>query len=110
MEPKHKQKNLGLKVKDKNGLIEVKSDKLKNDNNYNNSMETKYFIDFSKIKEGFKSKTGESITQKEFADLIGVSKQTISNWSRQASPPIVKTLKKISELTGLSINNFISKK
>ena len=100
----------GLTIKDKNGVIKVDSEKLKDKNYTMEIPNEKYYIDFAKIKAGFLNKTGETLEQKDLAEMIGVSKQTISNWKNVASPPIIPKLKAISELCGLNINQFISKK
>ena len=70
----------------------------------------KYYIDVDKILYGVQTKTGNRLNQKQLAKLLGVSKQTINNWKTTGSTNVVMNLMKICEVSGLQINEFISKK
>ena len=70
----------------------------------------KYYIDVDKILYGVQTKTGNRLNQKQLAKLLGVSKQTINNWKSTGSTNVVMNLMKICEVSGLQINEFISKK
>lgn len=45
-------------------------------------------------------------TQVEWADLIGVSPSTVSNWEARKTEPTLTQLRKISELSGISMDNI----
>lgn len=47
------------------------------------------------------------MTQKELAELLHVSDKTISKWERQASLPDIATLKQISNLLNISIDELL---
>lgn len=47
------------------------------------------------------------LTQKKAAKLLGVSKDTLSNWERGKSFPDVSNLKKIEQLYGVEYNQLI---
>lgn len=48
------------------------------------------------------------LTQDDLGDLIGVDGMTVSRWERGENPPRGKNLKKIQELTGLSLADILS--
>ena len=50
-----------------------------------------------------------TITQSEFASLIGVSTQAVSKWEREICYPDIFLLAEISELIGISIDDMIKK-
>lgn len=53
------------------------------------------------------ARVNKGLTQKEAAELIGVSKDTLSNYERGKSYPDIPVLKKIEEIYGISYNNII---
>ena len=56
-----------------------------------------------KLKEARKKHGGYS--QRELADLIGVSPMTISNWEVGRSTPNLVKWKKVAEVLGISMND-----
>lgn len=46
------------------------------------------------------------LTQKEFADLIGVSQTIVSMWETGRSSPSLSNKRKILEVTGLKVKDF----
>ena len=70
----------------------------------------KYYIDVKKILDAIETKDGKRLEQKQLAKLLDVGQQTVSNWKTKGSTKVVKTLLRISEVSGLYINEFISKK
>ena len=46
----------------------------------------------------------EKITQEKFAELIGVTRQTISNWESNVTKPDINQIKEISKI---EINSFL---
>lgn len=50
------------------------------------------------------ARTNASKTQKEWADLLGVSLATITNWESGKSAPNAIQLRKISELSGIPMD------
>ncbi|MBO4458873.1 MAG: helix-turn-helix transcriptional regulator [Butyrivibrio sp.] len=52
----------------------------------------------------------KGLTQKMLADQLYVSRQTISNWERGERYPDIVTLKKISQLLEVSLDNLLSGK
>ncbi len=48
-----------------------------------------------------------SITQAEFAAQLGVKQPTVSEWIKGDCSPTAERLKKIAELTGLSIDRLL---
>lgn len=49
----------------------------------------------------------KGLNQHEAAEMIGVSKDTLSNYERGKSYPDVPTLRKIEEVYGIPYNNLI---
>ena len=47
------------------------------------------------------------MTQQKFADLIGVKQPTVWEWLNGKSTPSVARLRRISEATGLSIDELL---
>lgn len=41
------------------------------------------------------------LTQKELADILGISNVTVVNWEKGKTEPTLSQLKKISELSGI---------
>ncbi len=48
------------------------------------------------------------MTQEQLGNKIGVSRQTISKWEQGSSVPDWESMIKISEIFGLSLNDFVS--
>lgn len=49
----------------------------------------------------------KGLNQQEAAEMIGISKDTLSNYERGKSYPDVPTLRKIEEVYGIPYNNLI---
>jgi transcriptional regulator with XRE-family HTH domain len=49
----------------------------------------------------------QKLTQMEFAEMMGVSQATVSDWLRGASHPKIGKLRKMSTLTKLSIDKLL---
>lgn len=45
-------------------------------------------------------------TQKELAELVGVSKQAVSNWEVGRSTPSLTKWKKVAEVLGIAISDL----
>lgn len=50
----------------------------------------------------------EHISQKEFANMVGVSQSMVSLWEEGKNIPRPYALKRISELTGVSIGELLN--
>jgi len=50
----------------------------------------------------------EKITQEKLADIIGVTRQTISNWELNVTKPDLKQIKELSKVFHISIDELIS--
>lgn len=50
----------------------------------------------------------QGLSQEEFADTIGVARQTISRWEKESDVPTVKSLELICSAFGLSMDYFLS--
>ena len=70
----------------------------------------KYIINIEIVQTAIEKRTGKRPQKKEIAEKIGVSAQSVSNWRHISVPPIIETLVKLSKLSGLSINEFITRK
>lgn len=57
-----------------------------------------------KLKEARKKYGG--YTQKELAELIGVSTMTVSNWEVGRSAPSLVKWKKVAEVLGIAVNDL----
>lgn len=44
------------------------------------------------------------LTQKELAEILGVSNATVVNWEKGNTEPTISQLKKISELSGIPMD------
>lgn len=53
------------------------------------------------------ARVNAKLTQKELAEILGVSNATIVNWEKGNSEPNLTQLRKISELSGIPLD-FIS--
>ncbi len=49
-----------------------------------------------------------SLTQKQFADMVGVTDKAVSRWETGKSYPDTETLEKISDIFGVSISDILS--
>ena len=49
----------------------------------------------------------EKITQEKFAELIGVTRQTISNWESNITKPDINQIKEISKIFNISIDELV---
>ena len=49
----------------------------------------------------------EKITQEKFAELIGVTRQTISNWESNITKPDINQIKEISKIFNTSIDELV---
>lgn len=50
------------------------------------------------------ARVNAGLTQKELAEMLGVSNVTIVNWEKGNSEPSVSQLRKISELSGIPMD------
>ena len=50
----------------------------------------------------------QGLSQEEFADTIGVARQTISRWEKESDVPTIKSLELICSAFGLSMDYFLS--
>ena len=48
-----------------------------------------------------------NLTQKELGQVVGVSESTVINWEKGRSEPTVNQAQKISEATGIPLDNII---
>lgn len=49
----------------------------------------------------------QGLTQKEFALILHVSPQAVSNWERAVSPPDLENLMRISRLFSVSVDELL---
>jgi len=49
---------------------------------------------------------GLGLSQQEFADRIGVTKQSVSSWETGTSEPSIENLLKIVNVTGAKLDSF----
>jgi transcriptional regulator with XRE-family HTH domain len=49
-----------------------------------------------------------NLTQKDFADKVNVTAQAISRWEQDIVEPSIQTLKRISEIFNVSLDEFLS--
>lgn len=52
------------------------------------------------------ARTNSNLTQKEAAEKIGVSKDTISNWENGITSPSVEKFKQIEKIYGISYDEL----
>lgn len=52
------------------------------------------------------ARTNSNLTQKEAAEKIGVSKETISNWENGITSPSVEKFKQIEKIYGISYDEL----
>lgn len=50
----------------------------------------------------------KNMTQQAFADVMGVTRQAISNWERNKTEPDVAALKKIGQVFGIDMNELLT--
>ena len=50
------------------------------------------------------ARVNAKLTQKELAEILGVSNVTIVNWEKGKSEPYASQLRKISELSGIPLD------
>ena len=50
----------------------------------------------------------KNMTQQAFADVMGVTRQAISNWERNKTEPDVAALKKIGQIFGVDMNDLLT--
>ena len=50
----------------------------------------------------------KNMTQQAFADVMGVTRQAISNWERNKTEPDVAALKKIGQVFGIDMNDLLT--
>lgn len=50
------------------------------------------------------ARVNAKLTQKELAEILGVSNSTIVNWEKGITEPNLSQLKKISELSGIPMD------
>lgn len=49
-------------------------------------------------------RTNADKTQREWADILGVSVQTVGNWETGKTSPDLQTVRKMSELSGIPLD------
>lgn len=57
-----------------------------------------------------KERKNHRLSQEELAEMIGVTRQTISNWELNETSPDLKQAQKLSEIFNISIDELIGKK
>ena len=57
-----------------------------------------------------KERKNHRLSQEELAEMIGVTRQTISNWELNETIPDLKQAQKLSEIFNISIDELIGKK
>ena len=60
----------------------------------------------SKIKA---ARIEKKLTQEQVAELLGVSRQTISNWENEKNYPDIKSLVLMSEVFQVSLDNLVKR-
>lgn len=50
------------------------------------------------------ARVNAGLTQKELANILGVSNSTVINWEKGNTEPSISQLKKISELSGIPMD------
>ena len=50
------------------------------------------------------------LTQEEFANKLGVSRQTVSNWEQNITTPNLNDIEKICKVFNIELNYFCKKK
>ena len=53
------------------------------------------------------ARINSGLDQKEFAKYLGVTNLTVSNWELGKSEPNLTQLKKISEVSGIPVDNLV---
>lgn len=48
-------------------------------------------------------RTNAQMTQEEWAEKLGVTKQTVANWEKGLTVPKLDTVKKMSEMSGVPV-------
>ena len=56
-----------------------------------------------------KFRDNKNLTQKELADMLGVTPQAVSKWERSESCPDIVLLPRLSEILDCSINDLFNK-
>ncbi len=50
------------------------------------------------------ARVNAGLTQKELAEILGVSRTTVVNWEKGNTEPTISQLKKLSELSGIPMD------
>lgn len=89
-----------LKLKLKGKTVLLKDPRLK----FDEKME-EYFMELGKNLE--EERESYHFTQKEVADILHVSRQTVSNWERDVSYPDLESLVYLSDLYHISVDQLL---
>lgn len=89
-----------LKLKLKGKTVLLRDPRLK----FDEKME-EYFMELGKNLE--EKRESYHFTQKEVADILHVSRQTVSNWERDVSYPDLESLVYLSDLYHISVDQLL---
>ena len=89
-----------LKLKLKGKTVLLRGSRLK----FDEKME-EYFMELGKNLE--EERESYHFTQKEVADILHVSRQTVSNWERDVSYPDLESLVYLSDLYHISVDQLL---
>lgn len=89
-----------LKLKLKGETVLLRDSRLK----FDEKME-EYFMELGKNLE--EERESYHFTQKEVADILHVSRQTVSNWERDVSYPDLESLVYLSDLYHISVDQLL---
>jgi len=89
-----------LKLKLKGKTVLLRDPRLK----FDEKME-EYFMELGKNLE--EERESYHFTQKEVADILHVSRQTVSNWERDVSYPDLESLVYLSDLYHISVDQLL---
>lgn len=90
-----------LKLKLKGKTVLLRGSRLK----FGEKMEG-YFMELGKNLE--EERESYHFTQKEVADILHVSRQTVSNWERDVSYPDLESLVYLSDLYHISVDQLLN--
>lgn len=90
-----------LKLKLKGKTVLLRDPRLK----FDEKME-EYFMELGKNLE--EERESYHFTQKEVADILHVSRQTVSNWERDVSYPDLESLVYLSDLYHISVDQLLN--